>query len=107
MSMTKANRDSDKFMLRMPDGLRDRIKTASEHSGRSMNSEIVSALEGVYPEPADVLTLARQSMAHIEEVLADVAAHDSAGDGRRSELEAAAKALHARLSEFNAAFGKE
>jgi hypothetical protein len=39
-----AGRESDKFMLRLPDGLRDAIKAAAEHNSRSMNSEIVARL---------------------------------------------------------------
>lgn len=35
----------DKFMLRLPEGMRDRIKAASEVSGRSMNAEIVARIE--------------------------------------------------------------
>lgn len=40
---------TDKFMLRMPDGMRDRIRAAAEAKNRSMNSEIVAALEEKYP----------------------------------------------------------
>lgn len=36
---------SDKFMLRLPDGMRDLIKQAAHENGRSMNSEIVHRLE--------------------------------------------------------------
>ena len=43
------NRESDKFMLRLPDGMRDRIKLAAEQNGRSMNAEIVAILEKEYP----------------------------------------------------------
>ena len=43
------NRDSDKFMLRLPDGMRDRIKVAASRNGRSMNAEIVATLETAYP----------------------------------------------------------
>lgn len=42
---------ADKFMLRLPDGMRDRIKSAADANGRSMNAEIVSALEDKYPPP--------------------------------------------------------
>lgn len=42
-------------MLRLPEGLRDRIKAASEKNGRSMNAEIVQLLEREYPEPSDVM----------------------------------------------------
>jgi plasmid stability protein len=39
----------DQFVVRLPDGLRDRIKAAAEASGRSMNAEIVKALEDAFP----------------------------------------------------------
>lgn len=35
----------DKFMLRLPEGMRDRIKAAADRNNRSMNAEIVLALE--------------------------------------------------------------
>jgi hypothetical protein len=41
----------DKFVLRLPDGMRDRIKAAAEANNRSMNAEIVAALEERYPAP--------------------------------------------------------
>lgn len=37
-------RESDKFMLRLPDGMRERIKEVADASGRSMNAEIVFRL---------------------------------------------------------------
>lgn len=43
----------DRFIVRMPDGLRDRISAAAKRNGRSMNSEIVSVLEEYYPHIAD------------------------------------------------------
>ena len=38
--------------FRMPVALRDRIKAVAEDSGRSMNAEIVQALEYYFPKPA-------------------------------------------------------
>lgn len=38
-------RESDKFMLRLPDGMRERIAEAAKENNRSMNSEIVARLE--------------------------------------------------------------
>ena len=38
-------RESDKFMLRLPDGMRERIKRSAEGSRRSMNAEIVDMIE--------------------------------------------------------------
>ncbi|MDI6025634.1 Arc family DNA-binding protein [Corticibacterium sp. UT-5YL-CI-8] len=41
----------DQFVLRFPDGLRDRIKASAEKHGRSMNAEIILVLEKEFPEP--------------------------------------------------------
>lgn len=38
-------RESDKFMLRLPDGMRDYLKEAADANNRSMNAEIVNRLE--------------------------------------------------------------
>lgn len=40
-----ASRESDKFMLRLPDGMRDRLKSVAAENGRSLNSEIVFRLQ--------------------------------------------------------------
>lgn len=44
----------DKYVLRLPDGLRERIKTAAEKTNRSMNAEIVARLED-FPNLQQVL----------------------------------------------------
>lgn len=49
--MAKTGRDSVQQMLRLPDDLRDRIKASAETNNRSLNAEIVSVLEQVYPPP--------------------------------------------------------
>lgn len=36
--------NQDKYVLRLPDGMRDRIKAAAARNDRSMNAEIVHAL---------------------------------------------------------------
>lgn len=41
----------DQFMIRFPDGMRDRIKAAADANNRSMNAEIVATLEDAYPAP--------------------------------------------------------
>ena len=48
--MAKAGRGADQYMLRLPGGLRDRIKAYSERMGTSINSEIVRILELEFPE---------------------------------------------------------
>lgn len=45
--MTDSRRDSDKFMLRLPDGWRDVLKVRAARNRRSMNQEILAALESV------------------------------------------------------------
>lgn len=51
--MTDApSRKQDQFIVRLPDGMRDRIKTSAEENSRSMNAEIVSTLDEAYPVPA-------------------------------------------------------
>lgn len=42
------SRESDKFMLRLPEGMRDRIAKFARREGRSMNAEIVHILEDYY-----------------------------------------------------------
>lgn len=44
-------REQDKFMLRLPDGMRERIKTKADRAGMSMNEAIVWCLERHFPAP--------------------------------------------------------
>lgn len=50
MQKKKPIQPQDKYVLRLPDGMRDRIKAAAERNNRSMNAEIVATLEEAYPE---------------------------------------------------------
>lgn len=43
--MAQTTRGSDKFMLRLPDGWREKIKAEAAKQRRSMNSEIIAAVE--------------------------------------------------------------
>jgi hypothetical protein len=51
MSIVSGHRDEtvETFNVRLPLGLRKRIKRAAAANSRSMNSEIVAALEAAYP----------------------------------------------------------
>lgn len=42
---TKTDRSSDQFLLRLPDGMRARLKSAASENGRTLNAEIVLRLE--------------------------------------------------------------
>ena len=46
---------ADRFQVRMPDGLRDRIAAAADANNRSMNSEIVARLEASFSPPLGLL----------------------------------------------------
>lgn len=43
--MSKTTNASDKFIIRLPNGMRDRIKTYAEKHGRTMNAEIINLIE--------------------------------------------------------------
>jgi len=51
MSEKATGRDSDKFMLRLPDGMRDELKRAAARNSRSLNAEIISRLERTLSPP--------------------------------------------------------
>lgn len=42
---TYSSRTADKFVVRLPDGMRDRIAEVARQHHRSMNSEIIARLE--------------------------------------------------------------
>lgn len=44
-------KDYDQFQVRLPEGMRDRIKADADANGRSMNAEVVARLE----KPAEVI----------------------------------------------------
>ncbi|MBS9720245.1 Arc family DNA-binding protein [Tianweitania sp. BSSL-BM11] len=44
-------RDQDKFMLRLPEGMRERIKAKADRAGMSMNEAIVFCLDAWFPAP--------------------------------------------------------
>lgn len=51
MAQQSESRTLDKVIVRLPDGMRDRIKAAADANNRSMNAEIVATLEAAYPAP--------------------------------------------------------
>lgn len=42
---SRSSRSADKFVVRLPEGMRARIAEVARHSHRSMNSEIIARLE--------------------------------------------------------------
>jgi len=51
--MSVATRQDDQFIVRLPDGLRERIKAKAKENVRSMNSEIIFQLTRLYPSQAE------------------------------------------------------
>lgn len=45
-----SSRTADKFVVRLPDGMRDRIAEVARNQHRSMNSEIIARLENSLQE---------------------------------------------------------
>ncbi|WP_417587408.1 Arc family DNA-binding protein [Pararhodobacter oceanensis] len=59
--MTEApSRKQDQFIVRLPNGMRDKIRESADRNNRSMNAEIVSAIQFYFdlenlndPQPTD------------------------------------------------------
>lgn len=72
--MAKAGRGSDQFMVRLPEGMRDRIAASADHNGRSMNAEIVARLENSFASNVDPKALS-DAFAIAEDMRARVEQH--------------------------------
>lgn len=51
MTTKSPSRSAEQFVVRFPDGMRDKIAEAAKAAGRSMNAEIVQRLEHTLSEP--------------------------------------------------------
>lgn len=68
--MTSATgRESDKFMLRLPEGMRDRLKHEAARNDRSLNAEIVARLTTSFEEQDKVLGLSNQQFEELVKAL--------------------------------------
>lgn len=59
--------EADRFLVRMPPGMRDRIAEVAKASGRSMNAEIVLRLEQSFEQAARPLGILELQQALAEE----------------------------------------
>ncbi len=55
--MSENRTKTDGYMLRFPDGMRERLKEAAEANNRSMNAEIIARLQGSTDELRDRLAM--------------------------------------------------
>lgn len=49
-SRAPTTRDSDKYVVRLPEGMRDRIAMAAKQNSRTMNAEIVARLQASFDQ---------------------------------------------------------
>lgn len=79
----------DKYVLRLPDGMRDRLKMAAELNSRSMNAEIIERVRytfGPVDEEMEALALqVRERDEQISELKSQIAAAEGARDELRAE----------------------
>jgi hypothetical protein len=103
----RPGRGSDKFPLRFPDGLRDRIKASAAENGRTMNAEIIARLER-YPSLGGEV----DAMWEVARALADeidkVAGPEFAGDPLFDKINSAFAAVSMDTGEVDRAkLGRE
>ena len=84
LKKTRTPQDSDKYIVRFPEGMRDKIAEAAKANNRSMNAEIIARLETSIAisekGPTEVM---KEMMAKLDEVHAELieAAHGVADSG--------------------------
>ena len=66
MTQDTPSRHLDQFVVRMPKGMRDRLKNEAIANGRSLNAEIVSRLHNGSPSMAEALVEARRAAERLE-----------------------------------------
>lgn len=97
MATAKPGRDSDKFMLRLPDGMRKAIFDHSFENGRSMNAEVVTRLENsLIASDLEAQIIERQVKAEELAFLSDSLAR------RKDELQKEVQDLEIRIIELQA-----
>jgi hypothetical protein len=90
-------RESDKFMLRLPDGMRERIAEFARQNGRSMNAEIVARLEGSFNEDDG----ARELVGIVGKLVDVVKIYKDAADSQKAELTKMRKAVETLAPQLN------
>jgi hypothetical protein len=64
-----SSRTADKFVVRLPDGMREKIAEVARGHHRSMNSEIISRLERSILEEEAVTGVEQPIIGHIDEII--------------------------------------
>lgn len=63
MSTDRTPQTADKYIVRFPDGMRDRIAQAAKQSNRSMNAEVVARLQASFDGPLGAQSEVAQQLA--------------------------------------------
>lgn len=92
MTDQRTKQPGDKYIVRFPEGMRDRIAEEAARSNRSMNAEIVSRLEASFNAEADRTKLEEQ-FAKLQEQHKDLLAEYTLFLEADKELESILKAL--------------
>ncbi|MHC2298185.1 Arc family DNA-binding protein [Rhizobium mongolense] len=58
----------DKIIIRVPDGMRERIKRVADANGRSVNAELLVLLEKSYPSQTKIDEHIREIAAAVENI---------------------------------------
>jgi amino acid permease len=85
------SRKQDQFIVRFPDGLRDQVKASATENKRSMNAEIVAAIEFYLSWGASGEEVVPQAV--IDDIV-------SKADENQAQLDAQAKILDKMQQEF-------
>lgn len=94
MSESPNRKLQDQFMLRLPNGMRDRVRTLAEKNNRSMNSEIIAALEAWVGGQAS--TSNERSL--LKSRLDDLAARRESAEAQMTEIRRAMHEVIERLA---------
>lgn len=78
-------KNQEQFLVRLPDGMRDRIKAKAERAGMSMNEAIVWCLEKHFPAPTTV----EEKLSELAEMVAILK-----GDNTYEEVDRIAAEVH-------------
>lgn len=101
-------RGSDKFLLRLPDGMRDKISEAAKENRRTMNSEVVARLASSFERlkshtsptgaqgPSELLAQLKQAEADLAEAQGVVSHAQERHQQATTTIEALRKAIGAQ-----------
>lgn len=86
----------DRFMVRLPEGMREQLKAAATATKRTMNAEIVARLEASLEEEAN----ARSKLAASRILAADLSMHPSPENTRLTQLEERVRKLETTIKKL-------